>query len=650
LDQATLELLEFDRIREVLKSYCVSGLGKDKCDKLVPETDARRIVLALAETTESLIIVGAGGQPLQGLHDVREALSTAEKGAVLSPKDLLRIADMLRGAAKFKKLMRSKTEEMPLLSAYSESIADMPGLAEAIEASIEGDQVSDHADDELRKVRREIKQTEAKIEQRLHSILNSLSPRDAAQDGFVTVKNGRWVIPVKASSRGKVPGTVVAASSSGQTVFIEPAAVQPLMDRLVTLRAQEEELVYQVLCALTALVVDRVTDIRITMEAMATCDFIFAKGRYSMAISGVAPEITVNGPLCLEGARHPLLGRDAVPVDIRVGDGYRTLLITGPNTGGKTVVLKTTGLVVAMAQSGLHIPVKPGSTMPVFQAVFADIGDRQSLEQSLSTFSSHMKNIADILRKAGQGSLVLLDEIGTGTDPREGAALAAAVLDFLYRKGCVTLATTHYGDLKAYSEGHPGFVNGSMEFDEETLKPLYKLVIGQPGQSQGLIIAKRLGLMEEVVQAAEDYVRSMSGGDIPREAAPKPSAPPSPPKAEVVRLALPTGTASEPVPEIPREKTFLVGDSVFVRTVKERGIVAKEPDERGNVIVLVRGRRISVHRKRLKLLVKREDLYPGEDYDLNIVLMSKKDRKLMKTMSKRHTDEVRVIEPDPEPR
>jgi len=261
-----------------------------------------------------------------------------------------------------------------------------------------------------------------------------------------------------------------------------------------------------------------------------------------------------------------------------------------------------------------------------------------------------MKNIADILRKAGQGSLVLLDEIGTGTDPREGAALAAAVLDFLYRKGCVTLATTHYGDLKAYSEGHPGFVNGSMEFDEETLKPLYKLVIGQPGQSQGLIIAKRLGLMEEVVQAAEDYVRSMSGGDIPREAAPKPSAPPSPPKAEVVRLALPTGTASEPVPETPREKAFLVGDSVFVRTVKERGIVAKEPDERGNVIVLVRGRRISVHRKRLKLLVKREDLYPGEDYDLNIVLMSKKDRKLMKTMSKRHTDEVRVIEPDPEPR
>lgn len=678
MEQATLEILEFDKIREQLKSYCVSGLGKEKCDRLVPETDARRIVLALGETGESLLIVRAGGQPLQGLHDMRESLTTAEKGAILPPKDLLRIADMLRGAAKFKKLMRTKAKEMPLISAYSESIADLPGIIEAVEGSIEGDRVSDHADDDLRKVRREIKQTDAKIEQRLNSILNSLSARDASQDGFVTVKNGRWVIPVKSSSRGSVPGTVVAASSSGQTVFVEPAAVQPLMDRLVTLRAQEEELVYQILCALTALVVDRMTEIRITMEAMATCDFIFAKGRYSLDIGGASPDITTDGPLCLEGARHPLLGKDAVPVDIRVGDGYTTLVITGPNTGGKTVLLKTVGLLAAMAQSGLHIPAKPGGMMPVFRDIYADIGDRQSIEQSLSTFSSHMKNIAGILQKAGRGSLVLLDEIGTGTDPREGAALAAGVLDFLYRKGCITLATTHYGDVKAYSEGHPGFMNGCMEFDHETLKPLFRLIIGQSGQSQGLVIARRLGLPPEVIEAAEDYVMWLSpqyehngerttetvrdgdfaanvrasgivGSETPQDGVTSGALPRRSRKPEIVKLELPSEKPPPAPTGLPREKQFLPGDSVFVHTVKDSGIVAKEADERGNVVVLVRDKRISVHRKRLKLLIKREDLYPGDDYDLNIVLMSKRDRKLIKTMSKHPTDEVRVIEPDPEP-
>ena len=695
MDTTTLDMLEFDKIKEQLKTYCVSGLGKERCERLKPETDPRRIVLALAETTESLIIVGAGGQPLHGLHDIREALTTAEKGAILAPKDLLRIADVLRGAAKFKKLMRTKSKEMPLISAYSESIADLEGIVEAVVTSIEGERVSDHADDDLRKVRREIKQTEARIEQRLNSILKSMSTRDSVQDGFVTVKGGRWVIPVKASSRGSVPGTVVAASSSGQTVFIEPAQVQPLMDRLVSLRVQEEELVYQVLCALTALIVDRLTEIRITMEAMATCDFIFAKGRYSLDISGVALDITVDGPVYLEGARHPLLGKDAVPVDIRVGDGYRTLVITGPNTGGKTVLLKTVGLLSVMVQSGLHISAKPGGMMPVFRDIFADIGDRQSIEQSLSTFSSHMSNIAAILQKARSGSLVLLDEIGTGTDPREGAALAAAVLDYLYRQGCITLATTHYGDVKTYSENHVGFMNGCMEFDHDTLKPLFRLIIGQSGQSQGLVIARRLGLPREVVHMAEDYVGWMApdeatgnsekapalgapgrAGNVlfheissgvresmlhkdtakacgvgSRRDMPGSAASGRPRKPEIVRLELPTDTEARPKPSagLPREKQFLRGDSVFVYTVKDSGIVAREADERGNVVVLVRDRRISVHRKRLKLLVKREDLYPGEDYDLDIVLMSKKDRKLKKTMSKRPTDEARVIEPDPEP-
>ncbi len=684
MDTVAIEALEFPKITEQLKAHCVSGLGKDRCDRLKPETDPKRIALALQETTESLVVVKTGSQPLQGLHDVREPLIAAQKGAVLAPKDLLRIADMLRGASKFK---RSKAKEMPFISAYSESIQDLPGIVQAVETAIEGDGVSDHADDDLRRVRKEIRIAESRIEQRLNAIISSLATREAVQEGFVTVKNGRWVVPIKASARSSIPGTVIAASSSGQTVFIEPAVAQPLMDKLVTLRAQEEDLVYQILCALTALVVDRFTAIGTTMEAMASCDFIFAKGRYSVEIGGEAPGVTVGGPLSLAGARHPLLPKDAVPVDIAVGGDYTTLVITGPNTGGKTVLLKTVGLLVLMTQAGLHIPIKAGGTMPVFQNVFVDIGDRQSIEQSLSTFSSHMANIASILKKAGEGSLVLLDEIGTGTDPREGAALAAGILDYLYRRGAVTLATTHYGDVKLYSEHHPGFMNGCMEFDEETLRPLFRLRIGISGQSQGLIIGRRLGLPEEVLILAGDYIQWMPGaakpngagekaerhaafsqdpgvmspsvatsrdeacGPPPKAASPKATPPKvtSPKTAEIVRIAAPEEQPSPPQTLLPREKQFLRGDSVFVHTVKQNGIVAREADERGNVVVLVRDKRVAVHRKRLKLLIKREDLYPGDDYDMNIVLMSKGDRKLMKTMSKRPTDEVRVVQPEPEP-
>jgi DNA mismatch repair protein MutS2 len=675
MNQNTLAILEYDRIVDRLKGYCVSNLGKYFCDRMKPLYEKNRVVEALAETTEAMIIVSAGGQPLQGLHDMRETLNMAEKGGILAPADLLRIADMLRGSAKFKRLMLGRRSEMPILWSYAASIQELPGLIQAIETSIDGDGVSDHADDDLKKVRRELRQVESRIQERLDALMASPGLRPAVQDGYVTVKNGRYVIPVKASHRNAVQGVVVSASSSGATVFIEPSSVQNLVDQMVTLRAREEDLVYQVLCALTALVVDYVREIRLNMEVMGQCDFAFAKARLSREMDGTPAEVVDGTALVLRGARHPLLGHDAVPVNVWIGNEFKTLVITGPNTGGKTVLLKTIGLLALMNQSGLHIPVLPGSTMPVFTGVLADIGDRQSIEHSLSTFSSHMENIARILKEAGPGSLVLLDEIGTGTDPREGAALASGILDYLYQKSCITVVTTHYGDLKAYAESHIGFVNGSMEFDKETLKPLYRLQIGRSGESQGLIIAQRLGLPEEVIEVARGYLASATSTPFhtgePSAVTQVPLDSPTPAAPDALMLGAsgqvkllesqeglkrtrvldapetPGGSEREATPPV---RGFLLGDSVYVNPLKDRGIVAREADERGNVIVLVRGKRVSVHRKRLKLLIKREDLYPGDDYDLNIVLLSKKDRKIMRTMERKHTDEVRVVESDPKPR
>lgn len=641
MNSASFEMLEFYLIKEQVRERCASNLGKALCDRMQPSFETSRVRILLQETTEAALLVQRGAR-IDGLHDISAPLKVAETGGVITPGDLTKIASVIRGAAKFKKAMRARKVEAPLLSSYAESIVEMPGFSETIDLSIDGDRVSDSADEDLRKVRKLIGQVEARIQTKLSSLMASNALRDAIQEGYVTVKNGRYVVPVRASHRQRVPGSVVAASSTGQTVFIEPASIQPLVDELVRLKAEEEELVYRVLCRLTQMVVDHLRDICVTVEAMAALDFAFAKGKYSLDAGGTAPEISRGTYLRLEGARHPLLKGEVVPLDLSLGSGYRTLVITGPNTGGKTVLLKSVGLLCLMAQSGLHIPAGPGSVLPVFDEILADIGDRQSIQQSLSTFSSHMENIAVILKLAGPRTLVMLDEIGTGTDPREGAALAAAILNYLYGKGCVTLATTHYGDVKAFSESKPGFVNGCMEFDRDTLKPTYRLSIGQSGESQGINIAMRLGLPHEVISWAREY---MGGLPLPVEPEMSPAVP-------YVEECLPeereegSGNKDKGASQAAQ---FRVGDSVFVSSVNYHGVVARAADSKGDLIVLVKGERLKVNWKRLRLLVKREDLYPDfENYDLNIVLMSKDDRKLVRRMSRKKVDESRVIEPDPE--
>ncbi|MGE5529215.1 MAG: endonuclease MutS2 [Patescibacteria group bacterium] len=663
MNDLTFATLEYDRIKEALAAFTVSGLGRRLAFELRPATDARAVAQMLRETTETRAILDAAGHiPLHGLSDVSEAVERVALGGVLDPAALTAMGDLLRGCRRLKSFLARHREIAPLVSGYAGALTECPELEEEIERSIEGGRISSAASPRLAKVRARMEIVKGRVKDKMHAFLTSDRYREALQEQIVSVKDGRYVLAVKASMRQRIEGAVVAASGSGQTVFVEPANVRDLTNELKLLAAEEEAEEYQVLCRLTGGLAARIQAVRLNVETMAAMDFACAKAKYSRAISAVPAEPARGRRIVIRRGRHPLLGRDAVPLDFHIGGEFRTLLVTGPNTGGKTVVLKTVGLFALMNQSGLHVPAEEGTALCVFDRVLVDIGDRQSIEQSLSTFSSHMGNIVGILREAGEGSLVLLDEIGTGTDPAEGAALAAAVLDDLHAAGALTVATTHYGDLKRFSDRHPGFCNGCMEFDAQTLRPLYTLVIGRAGRSNGLWIAQRLGMPESTLAKAREFgapaAPSADGGveEIPASA----QIPPLEEKRGVIvgeHDSPPSQSEEERIGTIPTRDPDLadkgeparplrIGDSVYVGSLGENGILCETADARGEVAVLVREKRIRVNQKRVRLHIPAEELYPDlENYDLNIVLLSKQDRKLVNRMKKRHVEgEVRVVQ------
>lgn len=637
----TLELLEFDHVKRELATFAQSNLGRAQIERLQPMLQRRAIEHALQETTEARRMLDAGLHvPLHGLSDLTEVLGKVERGGVLQPPELLQVADLLRGAERLHRYMHTRQEIAPLLFAYSRSLSDLTEIEQTIESCLEGTVISSNASNRLRKVRSQIKILEDRIQDKLGSLLSSATVAPYLQDGFISVKEGRFVIPVKAAYKHKVDGIVVTSSGSGSTVFIEPTTVRKLVNELQVLRAEEEDEVYQVLAMLTGEVGAQLPAVRLNMQAMAAFDFALSKGRYSRSLQAAVPTLNEQRRIVLLDARHPLLGAKAVPLQFSIGQGYRTLLITGPNTGGKTVTLKTIGLLTAMAQAGLHIPALPGSEIAVFQEILADIGDGQNLVQSLSTFSSHIKHIAAILQRATPACLVLLDEIGTGTDPREGAALAGAILDQLQRLGAVTVVTTHFGDLKTFAERRRGFKNARMDFDPETLQPLFRLVIGESGESNGLWIASRLGVSQEVIACA----RLLLGGESRENAAvfdlPEPELEPG-----EAQPAPSTAVTSVKQQQLPVD--YSLGDRVFVHTLGQSGIVASLPDHKGMMTVIVKRQPVQVNHTRLTLQREKEELYPDhEHYDLNIVLISKDDRKLAKKMAKRHVPgAARVIKP-----
>jgi mutS2 protein len=511
MNQKALETLEYRKIIAQLKREMGSAASAKLADELTPLTSEKIIKEELRSTTEAVdLIVRKGPLPTGGLYDIREALLLAKKGGSLTMRQLLEVQNVLGISSEVVAFMHDDAlPELKYIGEMVDLIVEFTALEKEISRCIltEGE-MADNASPKLKDIRRNIHQQNQAIKNKLSRIITSSSNKTYLQDAIVTMRDGRYVIPVKQEYRSFFPGMVHDQSKGGATLFIEPQGVVELNNKLRELEVEEQLEIARILAELSSRVAEHYREIRSNLELLTKLDFIMAKGKLSCKMHASEPKIDADGELRLISARHPLIEyKKAVPVDIRIGGDYRTLIITGPNTGGKTVSLKTAGLLVMMAQSGLHIPASHASTLPIFGEVFADIGDEQSIEQSLSTFSSHMKNIVSIIDKASYDSLVLVDELGAGTDPTEGAALAIAILERFYDSGALTMATTHYNELKKYALATSGVENAAMEFDVETLTPTYRLLIGVPGKSNAFEISKKLGLSESVIERASEHIK-----------------------------------------------------------------------------------------------------------------------------------------------
>jgi len=511
MNQKALETLEYRKIIAQLKREMGSAASAKLADELTPLTSEKIIKEELRSTTEAVdLIVRKGPLPTGGLYDIREALLLAKKGGSLTMRQLLEVQNVLGISSEVVAFMHDDAlPELKYIGEMVDLIVEFTVLEKEISRCIlTEDEMADNASPKLKDIRRSIHQQNQAIKNKLSRIITSSSNKTYLQDAIVTMRDGRYVIPVKQEYRSFFPGMVHDQSKGGATLFIEPQGVVELNNKLRELEVEEQLEIARILAELSSRVAEHYREIRSNLELLIKLDFIMAKGKLSCKMHASEPKIDADGELRLISARHPLIEyKKAVPVDIRIGGDYRTLIITGPNTGGKTVSLKTAGLLVMMAQSGLHIPASHASTLPIFGEVFADIGDEQSIEQSLSTFSSHMKNIVSIIDKASYDSLVLVDELGAGTDPTEGAALAIAILERFYDSGALTMATTHYNELKKYALATSGVENAAMEFDVETLTPTYRLLIGVPGKSNAFEISKKLGLSESVIERASEHIK-----------------------------------------------------------------------------------------------------------------------------------------------
>ncbi len=526
------QALEYDKIRELLKKYTASQLGTARVDTLTPsyDVDKVRYLLALCSETKFFHQI-YGGIPLNGLRDIRKSLTHAAKaGALLDAEELLDVRKVAQIPTDIHRVFEKRDrEEFPNLFSIVDALPTFPELVEAIGDCIDAEgNLLDRASPELRAIRRKLSRLREDIHQKLEATLRSPEHQKAIQESVITSRNNRYVIPIKQEARTSFRGVVQGQSTSGATFFVEPLDIVQMNNALHEAAEAEQREIRRILLDLTDRVRDNLHELELSLELLAELDFLNAKARFSLALNAVEPKLNTRGIVKLIQARHPLLEfhlqneppsdsdgdrsvdlpEKVVPTDVHIGKNFKTLIITGPNTGGKTVVLKTVGLLVLMAQSGLHIPAEHGSRIAIFDHVFADIGDDQGIEQSLSTFSSHITKIAEMLRKIehAEHTLVLLDEIGAGTDPSEGTALGMALLDWLGERQVNTIVTTHYGALKAYAHTQPRMENASMEFDWTTLRPTYRLQVGVPGSSNAIKIASQLGIPPEILDEAQVHL------------------------------------------------------------------------------------------------------------------------------------------------
>ncbi len=509
-----LKVLEFDKVKEQLKQHVSSSLGREKVEKMIPSTNVEEVIFLQEQTDEAAKVLRLKGNvPLGGLTDIRASIKRASIGGALNTMELLDVAGTIYAGRQMKKFIEGMIEDdihLPILGEIVTSITPLIELEQKINNCIDDNGVvMDGASDKLRGIRQQLRSSEARIREKLEHIIRSSSAAKTLSDAIITIRNDRYVIPVKQEYRGTYGGIVHDQSSSGATLFTEPQSVVEANNILQEAKVKEKQEIDRILFELSNEVAAQSESLYQNVETLGELDFMFTKAGYSKKVKGSKPKINGNGYVFIKKGRHPLIDpQEVVPNDIELGKDYTSIVITGPNTGGKTVTLKTIGLLTIMAQSGLQIPAQEESEIAVFESVYADIGDEQSIEQSLSTFSSHMVNIVDILKRVDENSLVLFDELGAGTDPQEGAALAISILDEVYSRGARVMATTHYPELKAYGYNREGVVNASVEFDIETLSPTYKLLIGVPGRSNAFEISKRLGLSDSIINLAKSHISS----------------------------------------------------------------------------------------------------------------------------------------------
>lgn len=637
--------LEYNRVIDTLMKYATTYLGRGHIESLQPLHDRQIISRRLAETQEAGRLLAKGGSaPLPSLEGMEAIMTLLGTGYVMAEQDFSYVAQFARSCEQLRQYMSSKKAEAPDVAAYAASMHDLKPLRDAIEACIDRGRIVDTASTELHKIRKKIRTAEERLQKRLEGMLSRHA--DILQERLISQRGGRYVLPVKKEYRKRIPGTVLDESASGQTVFVEPSELAGLQMDLSALRAEETKEETQILAQLSSEVESYAYELNINLETVGHYDFLFAKAKWGLFIEGIAPILNENRCIDLRDARHPLLTVKPIPLNIQIGDEYKALLITGPNTGGKTVALKTVGLLTLMAQSGLLIPAAEGSCLAVFQAVEVDIGDDQSLDSSLSTFSSHLRNVIDILTHAGSSTLVLLDELATGTDPGEGVGLSIAVLEELYRRGSVIMATTHFNEIKEYARVTPGFQNARMAFDEETLRPLYRLDMGEAGNSYAFVIASKLGISEAIIDRAKTIASSLKSGEstavipaFPRNSSKQTESP----RGQKLRT-----TASKYKSTKEAQGAFVsweIGDVVYIPQLRKSGVVYRLPDERGNMIVQVQKEKLTINRKRVRRYIEKKLLYPGDDYDMDIVFESVEHRKKRKLMSKRHVEGLSIEKP-----
>ena len=510
MNPKALKTLEYNKIIDKLTEFAGSALAKEMCRNLQPSTDLYEIQALQKETSDALSrIYQKGAVSFRGVRDIRGSIKRLEIGAIIGINELLSICSLLDVCSKVKAYSRNDRDPdfEDSLEAMFQALQPLTPVSSEIRRCIASEEeLNDDASPALFKIRRSMRQINDKVHAQLQTMVNG-SARTYLQDAVVTMRNGRYCIPVKAEHRGQIPGMIHDQSSTGSTLFVEPMAVIKLTNDLRELELKEEKEIEMILATLSARCGEETEALRDDLDLLTKLDFIFARAQLSRSMNGTQPDFNEEGRLLIKKGRHPLLDKKkVVPIDIQLGKDFELLIITGPNTGGKTVSLKTVGLFTLMGQAGLHIPAFDHSELSVFHEVFADIGDEQSIEQSLSTFSAHMTNTVSILKEADDRSLVLFDELGAGTDPTEGAALAIAILSNLHRRGSRVMATTHYSELKVFALSTPGVENGCCEFDVETLRPTYRLLIGVPGKSNAFAISQKLGLSQDIIEEAKTHL------------------------------------------------------------------------------------------------------------------------------------------------